>query len=186
MTFNNIVYSPKLFSVFPDNSPSEILLNGNSPTIRTYSRTVTYNNIQSNMIEYRIDITNSNLNVIVKWDKKINNIFSMFEGCDFDSIDLNNLDVSSVIDMSYIFKSNYNLKYIDLNNFDASSVINMSHMFENCNSLEYLTLNNINISSVIDMSFMFYEDYKLKYLYLNNLYASSVINISYMFYYCSY
>ena len=87
----------------------------------------------------------------------------LFEGMDFDYIDVSNWDVSNVTDMSWMFYNCSNLKSIgDISKWDVSNVTNTCDMFVNCSSLENLNLSNWNVSNIKNMSRMFYECCKLK------------------------
>ena len=68
---------------------------------------------------------------------------------------LNNLDVSHVTNMSYMFGGCHFLKTLDLTGWDTSNVTDMSNMFNYCGSLTTLTANNLNTSNVTNMSGIF-------------------------------
>ena len=79
-------------------------------------------------------------------------MFADFSG--LTSIDLSNLDTSSVTNMLYMFNGT-GLTSLDLSNFDTSKVTNMVHMFNNVSSLTSLDISNFDFSNVTDMSYMF-------------------------------
>lgn len=104
----------------------------------------------------------------------------------FDTIDLNNLDVSQVKSMNSLFYAAdiYDLKirnwdthnvedmrdmfselkdfnYLDLSGWDVSNVRNMSGMFANSEYLQLDTLENWDTSNVKDMSYMFAGNYRM-------------------------
>ncbi|WP_086253431.1 DarT ssDNA thymidine ADP-ribosyltransferase family protein [Campylobacter sp. P091] len=98
---------------------------------------------------------------------------------DFSGIE--NWDVSSVTDMSGMFRGCENFNQ-PLDNWNVSSVANMSDMFADCYDFNQ-PLNNWNVSSVTNMSAMFYECYNFNQS-LDNWDVSSVTSMSYMFYDC--
>ena len=65
----------------------------------------------------------------------------MFEFCSaLEKIDLEYLDTSNVINMSYLFSDDYLLCDINTANFDMRDVINFSGMFANCSSFKKLDI----------------------------------------------
>ena len=101
------------------------------------------------------------------------------------TIDLSNLDTSSVTNMRYMFYNCRSLTSLNLSNFDTSSVMDMSYMFRDCRSLTSLDVTNFDTSSVTDMSYMFYYCSGLTSLDVTKFDTSGVTDMSYMFYYCS-
>ena len=53
---------------------------------------------------------------------------------------------------------------LDLSNLDTSSVTTMQGMFYDCQNLEYVNMKNINTNSLETMRRMFYNCLKLKYI----------------------
>ena len=66
---------------------------------------------------------------------------------------INELDVSCVTSMNYLFKSEYYFNE-SLDKWDTSNVVDMSNMFCGCKTFNQSV--NFNTSKVIDMSFMFH------------------------------
>ena len=99
---------------------------------------------------------------------------------DFSGIE--SWDVSSVIDMSWMFTFCYNFNQ-PLDNWDVSSVTNMSEMFAGCTNFNQ-SLGNWDVGSVTDMSGMF-RDCENFNQPLNNWDVSSVTDMSEMFRNCA-
>ena len=68
---------------------------------------------------------------------------------------LENLNTSSVTNMSGMFANCSGLKELNLSNFNTSKVTGMGAMFYRCSSLTSLNLSNFNTSKVTDMRWMF-------------------------------
>ena len=80
----------------------------------------------------------------------------MFDRCSgLTSLDLSDLDTSSVTTMYSMFGDCSGLTSLDLSGLDTSSVTNMEFMFNGCSGLTSLDLSDLDTSSVTDMGSMF-------------------------------
>ena len=109
-----------------------------------------------------------------------------FNNNDILSLESNNYTKNDIQDLSYLFSGMFfGMKKIDLQNFNMSNVINTSHMFDNCSNLEDIIFNNNISNKIIDMSYMFNDCSKLQNLDLSCFNTSNVSSMSYMFSGCS-
>ena len=95
----------------------------------------------------------------------ITDMSNLFEGTYFNG-DISEWDVSNVIDMGYMF-SECKVFNQDISNWDVSNVTNMSHMFSECKAFNK-DISNWDVSNVINMYGMFNncpieEKYKPKF-----------------------
>ncbi|WP_266101583.1 BspA family leucine-rich repeat surface protein, partial [Enterococcus faecium] len=105
------------------------------------------------------------------------------------TMDLSNLDVSNVTDMSGMFDifelgTRNRLTSLNLSNWDTSNVTDMSCMFKYCSNLTNLNISNWDTSSVTNMSEMFARCRVLTNLDVSKWDTSSVTDMSSMFVYC--
>ena len=101
-------------------------------------------------------------------------------------IDLTDIDVSELDDLSDIFGVLDKVKVIDISGWDTSNVINMSYMFNRCTKLKKIVgIENLDVSKLKTTKIMFYGCKNLVELDLTNWNTISLENMSYMFYNCS-
>lgn len=100
------------------------------------------------------------------------------------TVDLSNLDTSSVTTMKKMFNKCTNLSNIE-GELKTNNVTDMYAMFQNCTNLETLNVSNWNISKVEDMSGTFYRCSNLKTLDVKNWNTSSVTSMDRTFSGCS-
>ena len=125
------------------------------------------------------------INVRYKFDKLLTSTYQMFSLCSsLESIDLSNIGLSNVTDMSEMFSGCYSLKSIDLTDIDLSNVTDMSKMFSECSSLKSISLTDIDLSKVTNMSEMFSGCSSLELIDLYNIDSRNVIDLSYLFSKC--
>ena len=74
--------------------------------------------------------------------------------------DLNDIDVSNVTDMSYLFFQ-LDPHNIDISEWDVSNVENMNSMFNGCVNFN-CDISNWDVSKVEDMNYMFFGCKKFK------------------------
>ncbi|EAD7632832.1 BspA family leucine-rich repeat surface protein [Listeria monocytogenes] len=84
----------------------------------------------------------------------VTDMSNMFYGSEVPSLDLSNLDTSSVTNMAYMFY-NSDATSIDVSNFNTSSVTNMYCMFRFCEVATSIDVSNFNTSNVTNMGHMF-------------------------------
>ena len=101
-------------------------------------------------------------------------------------IDLTDIDISELDDLSDVFGILDKTKVIDISGWDTSNVINMSYMFNRCTKLKKIVgIENLDVSKLKTTKIMFYGCKNLVELDLTNWNTISLENMSYMFYNCS-
>ena len=83
-------------------------------------------------------------------------------------LDVSNLDVGNVRDMSNMFSGYQELTILDLSSWNTSNVEYMNRMFNNCGRLTELNLSNFDMINVRDTDSMFGDCYSLHTLRLDN------------------
>ena len=108
---------------------------------------------KQNPIDFN-DIDVSNIDSFCN-EKKL----GIFEGTEFEYIDISNWNISRVENIRAMFWQCTNLKSVgDLSKWDISKVKDMSYMFYECMQLEYVgDLSNWDVSNVKDMNRMFFR-----------------------------
>ena len=122
----------------------------------------------------------------VVFDESFSDYWCMNDDACFESFmvekyeGLENLNVSGLTSMKYMFYDNSSLKQLDLSSFNTSNVKNMRYMFRNCSSLESLDVSHFDTSNVTDMRYMFYGCRSLTSLDLSGFFISENTNTSYV------
>jgi len=132
--------------------------------------------------DYLTELDVSNLDV-----SNVHNISTMFWGCfKLTSLDVSNWDTSNVINMYGVFTAAYNLNnIIGIEDWDTSSVKVMNYMFSYCYILQSLDLSKWNVNNVTNMEMMFYDCTSLELLNLSNWDMSQVIYMNNMINNCN-
>ena len=100
-------------------------------------------------------------------------------------VDLTDLDISELDDLSYIFYG-LNMEVVDISGWDTSNVITMACMFNRCKKLKKIIgIENLDVSKLKESSGMFYYCENLVELDLTNWNPISLQNAYDMFYGCS-
>lgn len=131
--------------------------------------------------EYRDSILSAEVNVT-----DIINISYMFSGCtNLSSVDLSSLDTSDATNMRSMFYECHSLRSLDLSDFDTSNVTDMANMFSRCYHLESLNISSFNTAKVIDMNSMFHDCNNLSDLKIDGFDTAKVADMGSMFSQCS-
>lgn len=102
-----------------------------------------------------------------KKDCSLYALFQSFKNCSLFN-GLENLDISEVISIGFMFYNCRSLTEFDLSNFNTSNVLNMTNLLNYCSSLTSLNLNNFKTNNVTEMDCMFQNCKALKELDLSN------------------
>lgn len=123
-----------------------------------------------------------------KWDTK--NVVSMNHmffgdqfagGGHFKSLDLSDLDVSNVKDMSGMFSGQSDLTSLDLSNWNVSNVSYMNGMFQSDSSLKSLNVSGWDVSKVTTFGSMFLGDRNIDSLDLSTWKMNPTANSDILF-----
>ena len=107
----------------------------------------------------------ANYNYFPESKEELQNIIKQRIKDEGNEVDLNDIDVSNITDMSGLFKEiHFNG---DISNWDVSNVTDMSYMFFGCKSFNQ-DISSWDVSKVTDNGYMFYdcpieEKYKPKF-----------------------
>lgn len=108
-------------------------------------------------------------------------MYSMFEGCHAETLDLSTFNTSNVENMSSMFHAS-NIKEINLTSFNTAKVTNMCLMFNWCKYLEALDISSFHTPCVQNMDNMFSGCNELKNVNFSNFSATSLQSMQEMFY----
>ncbi len=98
-----------------------------------------------------------------------------------ESINLKDIDISLITDMSFVFSDSERKDFSGIEDWDMSKVTNTNYMFYNAKNFNH-PLNKWDMSNVSSMKGMFYEAQSFNQP-LDKWDTSNVINMSEMFYY---
>ena len=112
--------------------------------------------------------------------EELKNIIKERINSEGNEVDLNDIDVSNITDMSYLFShTNFNG---DISNWDVSNVTNMSNMFCWCEQFNQ-DMSKWDVSNVTNMSYMFQKCEAFNQD-ISAWDVSNVTYINYIFDYC--
>lgn len=115
----------------------------------------------------------------------VTNMSFMFDSCQsLTELDVTHFDTSKVTTMQNFFRGCRLLTELDVTHFDTSKVTNMGAMFSGCEALEALDLSNFNTENVTDMTSMFSSCRSIKTLDLSSFHTPKLTNMQYMFSSC--
>ena len=101
-------------------------------------------------------------------------------------IDLTDLDISELDDLSYVFDRLNEVEVVDISGWDTSNVITMDCMFIQCKKLKKIIgIENLDVSKLRCANCMFSYCEKLVELDLTNWNPVSLQNAQQMFFNCS-
>ena len=96
-------------------------------------------------------------------------------------IGIEDIDTTSLTDISVMFQNCSNLEKLDLSKWDTSKVTEMNNIFYGCTNLTELKINTWNTSNVVDMKLMFTGCLSLEELDWSSFDTSNVTNMRGMF-----
>ena len=117
--------------------------------------------------------------------ENVNSLNATFYDCSLIKLDLNNWDISNVIDIEFMFGGCKSLNNLNISNFDTSKVTNMWQTFNGCSSLTNLDLSHFDTSNVTNMRAMFAGCSSLTTLNVSNFNIKEVTELREMFKGCS-
>lgn len=91
---------------------------------------------------------------------------------------LENLNVTNVTTVSYLFGSCYSIKSINLSLWDITKITSLTYMCQNCRGLIYADFHGWNVSLVTNAQNCFENCWNLKKLNINGWSLDKVTNIS--------
>ena len=117
----------------------------------------------------------------------LTDVSSMFCGCStLAQVDLDGLKAPNLADMSQMFGGCSKLKDIDPADLITSSATKLSWMFGGCSSLENASLSGIEFPNLTSMSGMFYECDNIEVANLSNIKAPKLEDIHSLFNGCEF
>ena len=124
--------------------------------------------------------SNNNYKYFPKTNKELKDIIKKRIKEEGNEVDLNDIDVSKITDMTSLFEgTDFNG---NISEWNVSNVKNMSGMFWACKSFDK-DISNLDVSNVTDMSYMFSECESFNQD-ISNWDVSNVTDMRAMFSYC--
>ena len=131
-------------------------------------------------IQEKLIIKKSNYKYFPKTKKELKDIILQRIKEEGKEVDLNDIDVSKITDMTSLFEgTDFNG---NISEWNVSNVKNMSGLFWACKSFDK-DISNLDVSNVTDMSYMFSECESFNQD-ISNWDVSNVTNMRAMFSYC--
>ena len=125
--------------------------------------------------------SNNNYKYFPKTKEELKDIIDKRIEQEGNKVDLNDIDVSEITDMSELFReTNFNG---DISKWDVSNVTNMCAMFCACEAFNQ-DISGWDVSNVTDTSYMFYDCESFNQD-ISGWNVSKVTDMSYMFYRCN-
>ncbi len=100
-------------------------------------------------------------------------------------LDLNDIDISKITNLSYLFENINNIKSVDMNEWDTSKVTDIHGLFWCNKSIEEIYISDWDTSNVQSFYGVFYKCENLKILDLTNWKFDKCEKIDLMFANCS-
>ena len=163
-----------------ENGYYDVTIAGNGGIVANSYSTYLFKNIGSGVENQEVTITG-----LEYLDTGlVTNMYSMFENCKAEEIDVSQFNTEKVTSMSSMFSSCSNIESLNVSNFKTENVTSMYQMFDGCSSLTELDLTNFNTSNVTNMEGMFLNC-KATSIYLSGFDTKNVANMLNMFNGCS-
>lgn len=109
----------------------------------------------------------------------------IFAGSNFEEIDISSWDTSSVVNFSHMLDKTQQTKVVNMNNLNLTNVVDISYMFANCVSLTDIYIENVDTSHIRNMEGLFQSlgdsTIECKARVHGSLDTSSCTNMSFMF-----
>ncbi|HFX3778530.1 TPA: BspA family leucine-rich repeat surface protein, partial [Enterococcus faecium] len=116
----------------------------------------------------------------------VENMDALFYNCTaLTELDVHNWDTSQVTSMIGTFNSCKGLTELDVSDWDTGKVENMAFLFYGCEALTNLTIGSWDTKNVTSMQGMFVDCHQLTSLKLNRWNTNKVTNMSSLFFGCT-
>ncbi|HFC9135161.1 TPA: BspA family leucine-rich repeat surface protein [Enterococcus faecium] len=116
----------------------------------------------------------------------VENMDALFYNCTaLTELDVHNWDTSQVTSMIGTFNSCEGLTELDVSDWDTGKVENMAFLFYGCEALTNLTIGSWDTKNVTSMQGMFVDCHQLTSLKLNRWNTNKVTNMSSLFFGCT-
>lgn len=109
----------------------------------------------------------------------------LFTNSAFESIDISTWDTGSVSNFSHMLYETHQTYSVNMDNLDLSNVVDASYLFANCTAVSELSLRNVDTSHILNMDSMFMNVGANAFKGATALYGtidtSSCVNMAHMF-----